>query len=143
MKYFSLIFKTCAHINQELTNKFTEDEIWFLRASLHEIVYGTNEMEIIFNYSPERYNYGKDMILKGIVVKINYDSHRLYSINEIISFCNNKFQNYNSEYKVYGTQEAIGELLLFIETTSLKENSAWENEFIKYNQNKYKIYGKE
>jgi len=117
-----------------------EDEIWFIRASLDQVVYGCNEMEIIFNYSPERYEIGKIMILKGVVVKMDYDDNRMYSISDLLIFFKNKFNGYNIELNTDNVSNMVDALLTFKKTICLDDKSNWESEFVSYNQAKFKNY---
>jgi hypothetical protein len=140
MKYFNLVLESCLSINQELTFKFKDKDICFLRASLEEIAYRFDNMEIIFNYSPERYDYGKIMLLKDIMVKIDCNSSRMYSINEVISFCRNSFRYYETEFKIYTVKEMVDNLIFFENIIVSSENKSWESKLIEFKRNKFKNY---
>jgi len=140
MKHFELIVVTCNMINQELMLKFQENEIWFISASIEKIVYGVDEMEIIFLYSPERYEYGQVMILKELIVKMEYDEKRMYSVTDVISFIENNFNEFQSDYTIHSLEEIVKKLVLFMSIIKKESSTNCENLFNDYLKKKYKNY---
>lgn len=140
MKYFDLIIDTCKLINEHISLNFKEDEIWFISASLEQVNYGRNDMEIIFNYAPEKYEYGKAMILKGVVVKIAYDAKRMYTITDVISFIENEYSHVESDYTIYSVEQSVKKINLFLSLIKEERNNGWEVKFNEYLRKKYSHY---
>ena len=93
MQYFDLIFNECKKLNELLTDKFINNELFFIDANISEVSYGLNKNLVIFCYYPERYEYGKIMNLKGVNIRIDYDKERQYSVSELNSFFKNHFKS--------------------------------------------------
>lgn len=137
MIYFDLVFDEAKKINIALNDLIETDQIWFVSASLEKIVYATNEAEIIFNYNPNRYEFGKYMSLKGLIYRFNHEKERQYSIADVISFIESGFNDYQSDYSVYSVEQILDKLKIFLSLIKEDKNMNWEQLFIANFKNKY------
>jgi hypothetical protein len=131
MQHFNLIFDECEKLNKSLDSTFIDSDLFFIGANISEISYGLNENAIVFCYYPERYEYGKIMLLKGVLVQLAYDKKRQYSIDELNSFFSNNCEFYNVSNSFVTLEEwmvSIKKLMEYLD----KNKSDWEQKFIFY-----------
>ncbi|RFS17072.1 hypothetical protein [Emticicia sp. C21] len=132
MKYFDLIFDECKRLNDALENTFPSNLKFFMGANLHEIVYGLNNDYIVFCYYPERYDYGRMMLLKDVIIRLNYSGERRYSILEITSFLQNDCKRYVAAERIPSLEDFLNLVKSFLLFEFDSTNRDWEEKFIAY-----------
>lgn len=128
MKYFDLINNECVRINNALDKEALV--FYFINGSQNEISYGFNLGILSFIYSPERYEWGKVMVLKGLMVKLNKGEQIEYPVSEVLSFLQNDCQKINSSYSILSIAENLEEFYLFLEL--YPKYPKWEVEYKQY-----------
>lgn len=131
MQYFDLIFEECKKLNEILNNAFKNNELFFIDANIAEITYGLDKDAIVFCYYPERYEYGKIMLLKDVALRLSYDKQRQYSISQLYSFFQNNCKFYEESNKFITTEEYMDLIQSVIQTLNLNKIE-WEEKFILY-----------
>jgi hypothetical protein len=132
MKYFDLIYNECLRINKVLNSRYKSFS--FLESSLNKIVYENEGHILIFGYYPERYEYGKVMYLKGLMIQgVNMSVE--CSLVQVVSFFLNDcklFEEGNKEY-------SLDELLDYYDFYRLesKKYPDWELKYKEYFKKKY------
>ena len=129
MEYFDLIFNECKKLNDIMESTFVEKELFFISANISEIVYGLDNNAIVFCYYPERYEYGKNMFLKGIKIRVNFQKEREYSINELYSFIKNDFKFYETLSSFKSIEEQLPTISYLLEYIIIYKTN-WEEKFI-------------
>ncbi|MBA6156663.1 hypothetical protein H3Z83_09070 [Tenacibaculum sp. S7007] len=132
MKYFDLIYDECLRINKILDSRYKSFS--FLESSLYKIIYENEDHMLIFGYYPERYEYGKSMFLKGLMIQtanMNVES----SLVQIVSFFKNDCKFFEEDKKKY----SLDELLNYYDFYRLhyKNYPDWEFKYQKYLKEKY------
>lgn len=131
MEHFDLIFNECEKLNHYLNNTFIDGDLFFIGANISEISYGINENVIIFCYYPERYEYGKTMLLKDVQIQLAHDKKRQYRIDELNSFFSNNCEFYDVSNSYVTPEEwmnSIKKLMAYLD----KNHSDWEQKFVFY-----------
>lgn len=134
MQYFDLVFDECKKLNIALESTFKCDDLFFVSANISEIIFGLRNNAILFGYYPERYEYGKTMLLKDVFVRIDFDKQRQYSVNELNSFIKSEFKDCHtsSSYKTIEEQlTSLNILLEFMNSSAVN----WEEKFVSYKKN--------
>lgn len=121
MNYFNMIYDECVRINSAIERRYTT--FYFLESSLHQIVYQNEGDTLTFGYYPERYECGKTMDLKGLMISTRNMS-MAYSVVHIVSF----FKNNCAFFEEDNTKYCIDTLLDYYDFFRLnaKKNVDWE-----------------
>ncbi len=133
MKYFEMIYNECLRINKILDSRYKTFS--FLESSLSKIVYQNEDHMLIFGYYPERYEYGKTMDLKGMMMINTNNMNIEFSLVQIVSFFKNDCDFFEEDSKKY----SLDELLDYYDFFRLhsKNHSNWEEKLQKYLNEKY------
>lgn len=134
MKYFNLIFDECKRLNDALEEIFSPNLKFFVGANLHEIIYGLDNDYLVFCYYPERYDYGRIMLLKDVVIRLNYSNERKYSILEITSFLLNDCKRYAEADRIPSLEDFLNLVKSFLSFEFDRTNKDWEQKFISYKE---------
>lgn len=132
MQYFDLIFNECKKINNALESAFIEKELFFISANISEVVYGLRNDVLIFCYYPERYEHGKIMLLKDVILRFDNDKAREYSLNQLSSFFQNDCKFYEDVNIFKRHEEYVRSIIETLNQCKVDTNNEWEQKFILY-----------
>lgn len=132
MNNFKIIYNECLKINRVLDLRYKTFS--FLESSLHKIVYQNEDHILTFGYYPERYEYGKTMNLKGLMISTS-NMNTDFSVVLIASFLKNNCVFFEEDNKKY----SLDELLDYYDFFRLhsKNYFSWEEKLQKYLDKKY------
>lgn len=129
-KLTELIFTEIKTINKIIEEENLTQKLTFSSASVNEFIYAMKGYQIIFEYYPDRYEFGKSMVLKGTSIRLNFDVKRNYDSIELLRFITNRELPDSSDNLSHKEQFTL--TLECLHEIEKDKNSDWENEFNVY-----------